>query len=78
MIELICSIFVSLSIILSIGDYYYVVPMIGLMFLIMYKLSMPFVKLDIRLHQFLTGDAAKWRSFMHESIRGSAIIRAFN
>ena len=44
--ELLISIFVSLSIMFSIGGYEYVIPTILLMFMIMYQLSVPFGMLD--------------------------------
>ena len=44
--ELLISIFVSLSIMFSIGGYEYVIPTILLMFMIMYQLSVPFGMID--------------------------------
>ena len=62
----------------TIGGYEYVIPLMVVMFMFMYKFSVPFAKLDNQLHKITGADFTKWRSFMHESIRGSTIIRAFN
>ena len=44
--NLLVSIFVSISIMFSIGGYEYVIPCIIVMFMLMHKFSVPFAKLD--------------------------------
>ena len=46
MMDLVCSIFVSISLMFTIGGYEYVIPSIIVMFWLMHKLSVPFEKLD--------------------------------
>lgn len=61
----------------SIGNWRILIPVLAVMFVLMYRISLPYLSCDNQLHKVGSNLWTPIHSFFHESMRGKSIIRAF-